>query len=532
MKRIYTYRNKLFLSGICALLFCSCTTKDKKYDDPYAGGKPALGIKMSTDFPSPRLGDPGTTVTYKATGLLPFKSTLQFFLNGELAQILSVDSNGIQVKVPENASTGIGYVTVGDRIVFGPVFRVNGKLGLDNTFKAQVGSNGYISNAFPLADGRIILTGSFSDYENKGAVKPLNRIVLTSKDGELDRSLQTGSGVGGYLNTMAALPNGKMVIGGGFSTYDVHLGEINNLTVLNSNGTIDSMVVRTFLDQDTVPAFNGGVDGNVQKAFVHGNTITAAGGFSYYLQRVYGHSDYRRKRDSLITDSVRIKSLVRLFADGSLDSSFNYNFLLHRSYDGPNGPVNDAFMTAVGKLIIVGHFSKYNNEAVNNIVRLNIDGSIDRTFQTGSGSDYAISSITYHPATRRYTLSGAFNIFNGKVQNGLVMLTEQGAVDPTFKGAARNSGEGYSYAKQLSNGMVLVSGYFKSYGGVHRGRFMLLDPTGALAKGYNTTGDLDGSVSGVLETRTFSGQLQLLITGGFSRFDEQPVGNITRLLLK
>lgn len=532
MRCIHKYWNVLFLSGICVMLLGSCTTKEKVYDDPYAGGKPALGIKMSTDFPSPRLGDPGTTVTYRATGLVPYKSSLQFFLNGELAEVLSVDSSSIQVKVPENASTGIGYLTVGDRIVFGPVFRVNGKLGLDNTFKAQVGTNGFISQAFPLPDGRIILTGSFSDYENKGAVKPLNKIVLISKDGDLDRSLQTGSGVGGYLSGITALPNGKMVIGGGFSTYDVHLGEINNITVLNSNGTIDSMVVRTFLDQDTVPAFNGGVDGAVSNTFVHGNTITAVGGFNYYLQRVYGHGDYRGKRDSLITDSVRIKNLVRLFADGSLDSSFNYNFLLHRSYDGPNGPINDAFMTEEGKLILVGHFTKYNNEVVNNIVRLNIDGSIDRTFRTGGGTDFAISSITYNSTTRRYMLAGAFNTFAAKAQNGLVMLNEDGSVDPVFKGAARNSEDSYSYAKQLSNGMVLVSGYFKSYAGVHRGHLAILDGTGVLVKGYNTTGDLDGAVNGVLETRNFSGQLQLLITGGFAKFDEQPAGNITRLLLK
>ena len=42
---------------------------------------------------------------------------------------------------------------------------------------------------------------------------------------------------------------------------------------------------------------------------------------------------------------------------------------------------------------------------------------------------------------------------------------------------------------------------------------------------------LDGG-SGVLETKNFAGQLQLLITGSFDKFDEQPVGNITRLLLK
>jgi hypothetical protein len=112
------------------------------------------------------------------------------------------------------------------------------------------------------------------------------------------------------------------------------------------------------------------------------------------------------------------------------------------------------------------------------------------------------------------------------------MLNEDGSADPAFKASARNSDDRYSYAKQLSNGMVLVSGYFKSYGGVHRGNLMLLDHTGALASGYNTTGDLQGTVSGVLETKNFAGQLQLLITGSFGKFDEQPAGNITRLLLK
>ncbi|SEW52981.1 DUF5008 domain-containing protein [Chitinophaga arvensicola] len=534
MRCISRFYNAILLSGICMVLLGSCkNNQDKVYDDPYAGGKPPLGVRMSTDFPSPRLGDPGTVVTYKATGLVPYKSKLKFFINGEVAEVVAVDSVSIQVKVPENASTGIGYVTVDDKIVFGPVFRVNGKLTQDNTFKALVGSNGNISQVMPLPDGRMILIGGFNNYENKGSVKPLNRIVLVSKDGELDRSLQVGDALPtGYLNNISTLPNGKMVISGSFSTYDIHRGEVSNITVLNSNGTIDSMVVRTFLDQDTVPAFNGGVDGSIQRAFVHGSTITAAGNFNFYLQRVYGKSDYRRKRDSLVTDSVRIKSVVRFFADGSLDSSFNYNFLLHRSNDGPNGPVNDAFMQEDGKLILVGRFTRYNNESVNYIVRLNTDGSIDRTFKVGIGADNYISSLTYNEAKRKFTLSGGFTSFDGKVQNGLAILNEDGSLDPVFKGATKNNDDTYYYAKQLSNGMVLVSGYFKNYGGVHRGQLMLLDGTGALAKGYNTTGDMDGIVTGVYETKNFAGQLQLLITGSFGKFDEQPLGNISRLLVK
>jgi hypothetical protein len=238
------------------------------------------------------------------------------------------------------------------------------------------------------------------------------------------------------------------------------------------------------------------------------------------------------KRDSLAVDSVRIKNLVRFFADGSLDSSFNYNSALHKSYDGPNGPVNDAFLQDDGKLILVGRFTRYNTESVNNIVRINEDGSIDRTFKTGSGTDLYISSIRYNKTTRRFVLAGAFQTFNGKVQNGLALLNEDGSLDETFKGATKSNTDSYTFAYQLNNGWILVSGYFRSYGGVHRGNLMMLDQKGALLKGYNTTGDLDGVVSNVVESKSFTGQTQLLITGSFSKFDEQQVGNITRLLLK
>lgn len=510
----------------------SCTTKDKTYGDPYAGGKPALGIKMSTDFPDPRMGEPGSVVTFKATGLLPYKSTLKFLLNGEPAEVVSIDSTSIQVKVPEAASTGVGAVAVDDRIVFGPVFRVTGKLQLDNSFKATVGSDRVITDLSVLGDGRMILVGDFTDYEKKGTVKPINRILMTSKDGELDRSLQTDMGAPGYLSTIARLPNGKMVIGGGFSSYNIHLGEISNITVLNSNGTIDSMIVRTFTNQDTVPAFNGGVDGGIRKVFTNGNSITAVGGFNFYLQRVYGYGDYRGRYDSLAIDSVRIKNLVRFFPDGSLDSSFNYNLALHKSYDGPNGPINDGFMQTDGRLILVGRFTKYNGEAANNIVRLNADGSIDRTFKSGNGSDLDISSITYNKLTHRFTLAGRFNTFNGIQQNGLAILNEDGSLDQTFKGSTKENTDTYEYAAQLSNGWMVVSGNFRNYGGVHRGNFMVLDQTGALLKGYNTNGDLGGVLRGIYETKNFAGQIQLLLYGVFNKFDEQPAGNITRILLK
>lgn len=531
--RLIQYNLKaVLLLGAFSLSLLSCQKKDQVFPDPYAGGKKPLGIKLSTDPPSPQSGDLGSSVTFKATGLVRYKDSLVFYLNNERAQVTAVDSNGVTVTVPQTASTGIGSLTVGDQIYFGPVFKVNGKLGIDDNFKALVGANGTVNDVLPLPDGRLILVGSFTDFEHKGAVKPINRIVLTSKDGEVDRSLKSGVAVDGYLNSIAGLSNGKIVIGGGFSSFDSHRGQIHNISVLNNNGSLDSIVVRSFLTQDTVPAFNGGTDGNIRKLFVYGNTITAVGSFSHYLQFVYGKSDYRQLRDSLITDSVRVKNLIRMFPDGSLDSSFNYDFQAHKSYEGPNGPISDGFMQDDGRLIITGQFTKYNGENVNNIVRLNTDGSIDRSFKVGNGADNFINSIRYNATTHRFMLAGGFQHFNGEPHSGLVMLNEDGTIDESFVPAQMGSNDVYIFSQQLSNGMVLVNGFFKIYNGVHRGNFMVLDNKGALAQGYNTTGDLNGVVTQSLETTDATGNTLVMLMGGFDKFDEQSVGNITRLIFK
>ncbi len=518
--------------GVACVLILGCQKGIEHFDNPYAGGKQALGIHFSTDLPTPESGDIGSTVTFKATGLSPFKDSLTFFLNGEKCQIVSIDSNSIKVKISETASTGVASATVGDQIFFGPIFRVTGKLAIDPNFEATVGANRSIKDFLPLEDGRFILVGAFSDFNHQGAVKPLNRIVQISKDGKVIRTLKTGRAADGNLAAIGQLPDNKLVIGGSFSSFDTHQGEIHNITLLNKDGSLDSMEVRTFSDIDTVPAFNGGTDGSISRLFVNGNQITAVGNFRYYVQRIYNQSNVNGTLDTLITDSVEVRNVIRFFPDGSLDSSFNYNFYQHKSKEGTNGPVNDAFMQDDGKLVMVGNFTKYDQERVNFIVRINKDGSIDRSFRVGNGADNSISSIRYNKTTGHYVLAGAFHYFNGESHDGLVLLNKDGSVDETFKPAARGSNDQYLFAQQLSNGLILVNGYFRIYDGVNRGNFMVLKPSGKLAPGYNTIGNLNGVVLRAYETKNSSGQITMMMMGTFDRFDEQSVGNITRLVLK
>jgi len=514
-----------------SMALSACRKNDKVYPDPYAGGRNPLGVNLSTDAPAPSEATTGTVVTFKGKGLLPHKDSIHFNFNGEAGEIVAVDSTGIQVKVPATASTGVTSVSIGDQVFIGPVFKVKANLDIDNTWKGVVGASSWVNDIYRFSDGRILLIGDFLDYEHKGVVKPIGRIVLISKDGEIDRSLQSGRGSDGSLSSIATLPSGKLVVGGSFASYDIHLAEMHNITVLNANGSIDSTVVNTFEGKDTVPAFNGGTDGNISKVFVHENKITAIGSFSYYQQYVYGVSDYLHERDSLVVDSVPVRNLIRFLPDGSLDSTFNYNAALHRSNAGPNGPVTDAYMQDDGKLIIVGRFTRYNGANAAYIARINTDGSLDNGFG-GSGADNAIASIRYNATTQRFVLAGIFHNFDGKDHQGLVMLKPDGSVDPQLAPLPMASDVTYVQAQQLSNGLIMVNGYFNKYGNVHRSGFMVLNPDGSLAAGYNNTADFGGRITRVLETTNSSGQTQALITGLFYSFNRVEISNVVRLLFK
>jgi len=520
-----------FSAALAMVLLIAACKKEKVYNDPYAGGKEPLGVQLSTEIPAPAEAAPGTLITFKGKGLLKHKDAIRFNFNSEAGEIVKVDSSGIQVKVPPTASTGVTSVTIGNEIFFGPLFRVKGNLDIDPNYKVVVGTNGWVRDVHRFADGRMLLIGDFLDYERKGIVRPISRIVLTSRDGEMDRSLQSGRGADGSLATIAELPNGKLVVGGSFASYDIHQAEMHNITVLNSNGSLDSMSVNTFTDRDTVPAFNGGTDGWVSHVFVHNNMITAIGSFNYYLQFVYGKSDYLQERDSLITDSVLMRQLVRFHPDGSLDSTFNYDLTRHRSYDGVNGPITDAFQQADGKIIIVGRFTRYNGRPAPYIARINLDGSLDEGF-AGDGADNTILSIRFNETTQRFILAGTFNKFGGTPHSGLVMLRADGTVDEQFNVNVRASNENYYHAQQLSNGLVIVNGDFTKYNGVHRSGFMVLDREGKLAPGYNNTGDFSGVLRRVFETTNSSGQTQALLLGGFYRFNEKDINNVVRLLFK
>ncbi len=552
MKSRYISLTVAFLT----LGFVMACKKSVVYENPYDGGKEPLGISLSLATPpEPQEAAGGGTVTFAATGLLPYKDLIVFSVNGQRAEILSITAAGITVKVPEEASTGIATLSVNDQVFFGPKFKVSGKISIDPEFRVSGGANRDIFAYHPLTDDRFIFVGAFTDYDGKGLISPVNRIVRVLKNGGADVSFRSG-GADGTLYSVTPLGD-KLVTAGSFSGFYFNSGKatltnINNITMLSANGEVDSVLVDTYSTthsiapgipatgkKKAVPAFIGGTNSSISKVFSAQNKITATGNFRYYLSKRYGLS---RKpvvisgitiyADSIVTDSVETPQVLRFNADGSLDKTFRFNTTTNMGLPGGNGSVYSSYMQTDGKLIVVGAFNKFDETTAGRIIRLNTNGTVDLTFNSGTGADNAIGSITYNPLNKKYLITGSFTTYNGVSARGIALLNEDGSIDQSFVSKGFSSDGGATFAKQLSNGMIVVSGVFSSYNEVRRSGFMVLTPGGDLAKGYNAMGGVRGYVNDLYETTNATGQMAVMLMGSFTQIDGVPANNITRLIFE
>ncbi|GAA4211441.1 hypothetical protein GCM10022289_40540 [Pedobacter jeongneungensis] len=539
MKRIKYILTVFFL---ISLTIQGCKKGEELGAEPYGSGKEPLGITISqTAPPTPAEGIVGTTVTVKATGLLPYKDQLTFMFNGEKAEVVNVTATEITVKVPDAGSTGITSIAIGDQLILGPQFTVSGIIKNDITWKATSGANNFVSQFYEMVDGRAIVIGSFSNYDNKGFITPINRIARTSLDGDYDRTFRTGKGANGSLSRIIEV-GGRFVIAGGFSGYNQRTENISNITTLFPNGAIDTVKIQTkrkptvtdTVTQKWFPKFNGGTNAYISRIYPHQGKILATGDFRYYVKRTYNKDNYDFTRDTVIVDSTEIRQILRFNLDGSLDKTYRFNTSTNKGNVSANGPIGTYMHTDAAnleKLMVFGNFSTFDDQPAVRILRLTASGTVDPSFNPGTGADNGIGNLTYNATTRKYLITGSFTKYNGKPANGIALINEDGSLDESF--SARSFEGGYpEFAKQISNGLIVVSGYFRKYNNVTRNGFMVLTPAGLLAPGYNATGPFQGSLSDVIETKSADGKKALLLIGGFSRFDNQPFNSIMRVTIE
>lgn len=179
--------------------------------------------------------------------------------------------------------------------------------------------------------------------------------------------------------------------------------------------------------------------------------------------------------------------IARINADGTIDTTFNPGTGIGNDLSF----VRDVAVQSDGKIIIAGNFNSYNDYPVPQIARLNPDGSLDTTFNTGFVTG-DFTSLCIQP-DGKILAGGYFSSINGAPHNRIVRFNANGSVDVTFATGAGFIGDVHD-VKLLSDGSIIVAGWFTSYKGINCKNLIKLTTTGTIATGFSGTFAGDGTI--------------------------------------
>lgn len=217
---------------------------------------------------------------------------------------------------------------------------------VESTFNAGAGFNGPALCAAVQQDGKIIVGGAFTKYNNQ----PANRLVRLMADGTIDPSFNVGTGPDYTIYDIHILDADHILLGGNFSSYQGL--DAFNLVCLKNDGSLNT-------------AYNSNLgassNGRVRKIKTIGSKIYLIGDFNFF-------------------DGNSRKHIARINVDGTFDASFDPG-------QGDNGLVNDV-TEFENKLYVVGKFTQFASQTANSMVVLNMNGTVDISqdgFDQGSG---------------------------------------------------------------------------------------------------------------------------------------------------
>lgn len=304
-----------------------------------------------------------------------------------------------------------------------------------------------------------------------------------------DLGFSMGYGVAGHVDAAVRQPDGKVIIGGYFDTYNST--PTRSLARLTPDGLIDP----TFQTSAGIPY------GTVNSMALQADGRVLVGG------------------NFPVFDGDTVNNLVRLMPDGTRDLTFDLG-------TGFDGLVRSLALQSDGKIIAAGDFDTLNGALHSGIVRLLADGAVDPTFITGTGFQWGgiqnVSHVFVQPDGKIFC-TGGFYTYNGINSGSFARLNSNGTLDASFVPQA--IGGLPFYTVMQSNGRYVTGGWFVQYGGVSVGRIMRLLSGGQLDMSYQTGTGFDSDVHRLV----IQPDGKVIAGGRFTTFDGVEYLDLVRL---
>jgi uncharacterized delta-60 repeat protein len=317
------------------------------------------------------------------------------------------------------------------------VARLDPATGLADSFSPNASST--LETIAVQGDGKILLGGSFSTIG--GQTRRYLARVETNSGLEQTLNLRIGGGEFRYVAATAVQPDGKILIGGLFTSV---LGvSRNNIARVNPDGTLDGV-------------FNPGASNAVLSLAMQVDGRILAGG---YFTSIGGQMR---------------NHIARLDATTGLADSFDPN---------ANGPVFATAVQADGKILASGGFTNIGGQTRNRIARLDATMGLADSFNPNPNGLYVYALAVQRDG--KILAGGEFNGANsigGQARNYIARLDPITALADSFDPNA--SAVVVSIGVQ-PDGKILAGGDFTSIGGQTRHRIARLDGGTGLADSFD-----------------------------------------------
>jgi uncharacterized delta-60 repeat protein len=403
------------------------------------------------------------------------------------------------------------------------IARLHPNGALDLSFEPGHGASAAISALCLQSDGKILIGGGFTEVNFRSRF----HIARLNHDGSLDLTFDPGGGANLEVNSIVELPGGKVLIGGAFTSYDylprphiarVHAGNPPPFAPVIASQSDDQNVqagedVNLFVEASGLP------EPTYQWQFF-GTNLPGATTWTLTLHNVrsFAAGDYTvivsNSLNSVISLPITLNVIAPSRTAGSPDISF-YTGL------GPNDRVNAIAVQPDRKIIIGGAFSEISGLSRNRIARLLYDGSVDPSFDPGTGANDAVFALAIQ-SDGKILVGGAFTNFNGLPRNRIVRLETNGAVDLSLNTGLGADNEIRAVAPHLGT-EILIGGIFSQVDGQARRGLARLHANGSLDTSFLPS--LVGAVY-ALDTHTNG---VILAGGSFSGSSTGNLYNVARL---
>jgi uncharacterized repeat protein (TIGR01451 family)/uncharacterized delta-60 repeat protein len=238
--------------------------------------------------------------------------------------------------------------------------------------------------------------------------------------------------------------------------------------------------------------------------------------------------------DFTFVDGVAVNSVARINTNGSVDTSFN-----SCQSCGANGSVSCVALQLDGNVLIGGLFNSFDGAIRPGVARLNaFDGSLDTTFAPGvgiaGGSNGPPSVLAMQVLTNgQILIAGNFTFYNGTNENFIARLNTDGSLDTSFNvGSGPQDALHHSPAVQAmavqADGKIVIGGQFTSMGGAPRTNIARLNPNGSVDLAFNPGTGADDVVNAIA-LQPNGGITNIIIGGAFKYVDLVSSPSIARL---